>query len=413
MHWLDAIEAGQIRNRIADVTAEVNAIRWSAEEIRLMFAAADDLARIPLGAGSTEPLRLLARHFPLAVSLAHVTHAVDPQDDRLVLWNLPTEFSEVLTQARTVGLLTPFAEATEVGIGLRDIDVLGSERHTLFAELVGRFGLSGAYGMLIARRQTDQDRELECILLFWDTRTTGPTRREAALVGVLHPFVANAIDRARQSRVFPDEPIRRNAQHHQLGLALFGADGTVIAHNQRAIDLASALDTSAARDRIHSALRRLARRVGIPGETVVGTPRRLAISLPERESILDICAHSLPQVSHSSGRDLWVLVLHELDRSGTVRDEAQPSFLQTLPPRQRQVATLLARTGLSYTEIAAQLGLAPGTVRKHAEWAFRRLGVNRRFELTAMMLAESEPAATPTESGSSKRSCTRGVARGG
>ena len=414
MHWLDAIEAEQIRNRVADVTAEVNAICWSAEETRLLFAASDELARIPLGAESTEPLRVLARHFPLAVSVAHVTHAEDPQDGRLVLLNLPTEFSEVLMQSRTVRLLATVAEATALGIGLRDIDVLGNERQTHLAELLGQFGLSGAYGMLSARRQTGQNGELECILLFWDTRRLGPTRREAALVGALQPFVANAIERTRQSRVFPDECLSRNAQQHQLGLALFGADGTVIAHNQRASVLASALDTSAATDRIHLALRRLARRVGIPGETGVGTPRRLAISLPERDSILDICAHSLPQVSHSSGPGLWVLGLQELDRTGNMRDEAQPSFLQTLPPRQRQVATLLARTGLSYAEIAAQLGLAPGTVRKHAEWAFRRLGVNRRFELTAMLLAESVPSTTPTENNrSSKRSWTRGVTRGG
>jgi DNA-binding NarL/FixJ family response regulator len=413
VHWLDAIEAEQIRNRVADVTAEVSAIRWSADETRLLFAAGEELARIPLGAASTEPLRLLARHFPLAVSLAYVTHTADPQDARLVLWNLPSEFSEMLMRVRTVGLLATAADATALGIGLRDIDILGDEQHSILAERLGQFGLSGAYGMLIARRQTGQNRELECIVLFWDNRTTGPTRREAALVGALQPFVANAMARTRQPSVLLDEPLNRNAQSHQLGLALFGADGSVIAHNQRASVLVSALDTSFASGCTPSALCRLARRLGIPGEAGVGTPRRLAISVPDRNSIVDVRAHSLQQVSHVSGPSLWALGLQELDRTGNMQHKAPVSFLQTLPPRQRQVATLLARTGLSYAEIADQLGLAPGTVRKHAEWAFRRLGVNRRFELTAMLLVESEPEATPTENGSSRRSATRGIKRGG
>jgi DNA-binding CsgD family transcriptional regulator len=63
------------------------------------------------------------------------------------------------------------------------------------------------------------------------------------------------------------------------------------------------------------------------------------------------------------------------------------AVLAALTPRQRDVATLLVGTGLSYKEIATRLGLREGTVRSHTEKVYRALGVHSRAELTAAFRA--------------------------
>ncbi len=52
-----------------------------------------------------------------------------------------------------------------------------------------------------------------------------------------------------------------------------------------------------------------------------------------------------------------------------------------LTPRQREIARLLASTGLSQKQIAAQLGITLGSVRTHAMAVFRAMGVHSRPEL--------------------------------
>lgn len=61
------------------------------------------------------------------------------------------------------------------------------------------------------------------------------------------------------------------------------------------------------------------------------------------------------------------------------RNGASPS--SELTPRQQEVATLLSHTGLSYKEVAHYLKISEGTIRKHAENVYRRLGVHSRAEL--------------------------------
>jgi DNA-binding NarL/FixJ family response regulator len=56
-------------------------------------------------------------------------------------------------------------------------------------------------------------------------------------------------------------------------------------------------------------------------------------------------------------------------------------LLFELTPRQQEIAGLLSRTGLSYKEVAVQLEISEGTMRKHAENVYRRLGVHSRAEL--------------------------------
>ncbi|HRI68857.1 MAG TPA: LuxR C-terminal-related transcriptional regulator [Polyangium sp.] len=63
-----------------------------------------------------------------------------------------------------------------------------------------------------------------------------------------------------------------------------------------------------------------------------------------------------------------------------------------LTPRQAEIARLLSETGLSMKEIAGRLDLSDGTIRKHVENIYRRLGVHSRAELLTYLLKDSAAA---------------------
>jgi DNA-binding CsgD family transcriptional regulator len=79
-----------------------------------------------------------------------------------------------------------------------------------------------------------------------------------------------------------------------------------------------------------------------------------------------------------SDRDVAVLrmiapALHRL-----VRDSANPCLPASLTVQERRTLMLVA-AGFSNTEIAAKLGVATCTVRKHLEHSYRKLGVTNRL----------------------------------
>jgi DNA-binding NarL/FixJ family response regulator len=75
---------------------------------------------------------------------------------------------------------------------------------------------------------------------------------------------------------------------------------------------------------------------------------------------------------------------NEGEHGDLARASTAPS---ALTPRQRDVATLLVRTGLSYKQIAGELHVREGTLRTHAEHVYRALGVHSRAELTVALRA--------------------------
>jgi len=62
-----------------------------------------------------------------------------------------------------------------------------------------------------------------------------------------------------------------------------------------------------------------------------------------------------------------------------------PGQRTMLTPRQKEIAGFLSRTGLSYKEVASKLAIAEGTMRKHTENVYRKLGVHSRAELMIAM----------------------------
>lgn len=68
-----------------------------------------------------------------------------------------------------------------------------------------------------------------------------------------------------------------------------------------------------------------------------------------------------------------------------VVDAPQPSFLDRLSPREREVARLLAK-GQSNKELAAALGISLGTVKDHVHAVLRKSGCSSRLEVASAFI---------------------------
>lgn len=112
---------------------------------------------------------------------------------------------------------------------------------------------------------------------------------------------------------------------------------------------------------------------------------------PSRLTVLDIRLHALAKETHMIPYDMQLLKMQEwtLPTQGDTNERGKmptPDILsQSLTPRQQEVAALLARSGLSYKQIADHLDVSDGTLRKHAEHIYRALKIHSRPELVALI----------------------------
>ncbi len=73
-----------------------------------------------------------------------------------------------------------------------------------------------------------------------------------------------------------------------------------------------------------------------------------------------------------------------------VRERPTPSLPAALTVQERRVLSHVA-AGASNTEIAQALFIAPSTVRKHLEHAYRKLGVTGRVAAVARLQGRDQP----------------------
>jgi DNA-binding CsgD family transcriptional regulator len=89
--------------------------------------------------------------------------------------------------------------------------------------------------------------------------------------------------------------------------------------------------------------------------------------------------------------DLALLRMITPALSRLMRERPVPRLPACLTPRERRVLSSVA-AGRSNAEIAAELSVAPSTVRKHLEHAFRKLGVTSRLAAVAALQGRDLPA---------------------
>ncbi|GAA2721602.1 helix-turn-helix transcriptional regulator [Cellulomonas aerilata] len=137
-----------------------------------------------------------------------------------------------------------------------------------------------------------------------------------------------------------------------------------------------------------------------PGPPAAATPP-VARAPTDHELSLTIrrSAHSETQLrlgragSAFSDADLAMLAMIAPALRRLVRERALPHLSPPLPTLTNQERRVLAgvAAGRSNAEIAADLFVAPSTVRKHLEHAFRKLGVTSRFAAVAAVEGRDLP----------------------
>lgn len=93
-------------------------------------------------------------------------------------------------------------------------------------------------------------------------------------------------------------------------------------------------------------------------------------------------------------RALFRLVAPALER--LLRERSSSSLPPSLTDQERRVLLHLAE-GLSNAEIAERLVIAPSTVRKHLENAYRKLGVSNRLAAVNALEGGSRPLTRPVQ----------------
>ncbi|OAA24537.1 transcriptional regulator, luxR family [Frankia sp. EI5c] len=115
---------------------------------------------------------------------------------------------------------------------------------------------------------------------------------------------------------------------------------------------------------------------------------------PERSrELLDLLSPVVCQaVAHRARLTRLTRALRDAQRHAAASEEAA-GRLPGLTPREREVAARLA-DGIGDREIAVALGISPRTVHKHLEQIYRKLGLQSRGAVVAMM-RDPRPAPEP------------------
>jgi DNA-binding CsgD family transcriptional regulator len=203
--------------------------------------------------------------------------------------------------------------------------------------------------------------------------------RARTMLAALNAPIREAVLRAGLPLIGREPILAQIVAEESLGYLCVSEGGALLELNRRAHELVL---------RYHEAARLGLRRTAATdfaaaarAHAAGGRPWRLASTHPP--GVLEVHVHRLAAATQQLGEDTILLTLRE-----SLPPSVAPSpRLARLTPRQREIALLFARTGLSYKEIAGRLGLSEGTVRKHAENIHRALGVHSRADL-AQALAQ-------------------------
>jgi DNA-binding CsgD family transcriptional regulator len=334
-------------------------VRGSADEI---FAALADCAPIIGG---------LVGHFQADRPEAAVSHVVKLPASLFEGWAdaPPAHFQRMLaplTAARSGQLI---ADRAIQGRFRDELDLL----HRLRGE-----GLGEAAGFKIADAPGPFGGTVHHFMTFALDRNQVFKPRHQALLESLLPTLEDALGRLRIPLIASEPIFAQVLADEELGYLCSSPSGRVVEFNRRAHVLVERYRRAA---HVEGGRGMLERFVAHALRDLKGR-RAIHLPGPDGASSLRVAVHWLAKESHATSEDILLLLLQESTPPPLL------SFEHTgLTERQAEIAALLCGSGLSYKQVAARLDIAPGTMRKHAENIFRRLGVCSRSELHARFKA--------------------------
>lgn len=320
---------------------------------------------------------------PFAAGLIDVLPAGRPDDPANLVHDVPESFLAERAQFIGDDPSIPLAMALPAGLSLRGPDAMpnGAFYRDPYCQKVysGRHGLDNVTGMILSPKESALERKVVVLWLFSGSGSRVPTWDECRLLDHVSGDLWTATERARLPLIPHERMHFQVLQEQNIGYVLLREDGVLLEVNRRAVLLSrkySAGATASWRACVHeliAAVRAAAQR---------GSQATRSIQCSDGSGALELNLHRLAKEAYDIGQDALLIEMRETlwDRSAAGGAEA---LLSVLPPRQRQIAGLLIETGLSYKEIADELSLSTGTVRKHVERVHRTLRVRSRAELVA------------------------------
>jgi DNA-binding CsgD family transcriptional regulator len=352
-------------------------------EIRRIEAIASVLDLLPSSAHPSALFDAIRPCVPLAAGLfciirptapdALVSHAVGLPQDVFESW-MSTSPEQL---ART---LAPVISSEAGGLWRDSETITGAQREQL--EVLRKLddaGLGeGAGYKVLERPLPGQGVEHYMLALLMDRGVPVPPRSRA-LLAALNPSIRAAALRLGLLIVAREPILAQIVEEQSLGYICVSTRGAVLEANRRAHHLILRYREQSG---VIGHLRAIADFAERAREAVAGQ-RTWYLHGSHPASLLEVNAHRLAKETHALPEDVVLLVMKEIVLPPAPPARVPPAF-HHLTPREQEIALLLARTGGSYKQIAADLGISDATARKHGENVHRVLRVHSRAELAAL-----------------------------
>jgi DNA-binding CsgD family transcriptional regulator len=360
--------------------------QWDPSELRSLRETRDALRAVPT-AGSPDALfAAIRRCVPFACGLLDTVCASRPFEPVDVLYRVPDAFFATVTDFVDQDTTPLVAMHLPVGVAYRTTDLVPERRlrSTPIAQaLYPHYGIDIPSVLTLSVVPRSYDREHTTIWLFHEHGQRGLTSRECQMLEVLHAEIRATVERMRLPFLPQSSLLSQILTEEHAGYVLLRRDGSLLECNYRAFVLAHRYAPRGAGGNRYERLSnivRLAQRTPSTGGYSAHYLRR-----DDGASILEVSQHKLAKEHNSLPEDATLIRLREMPIHLEPIKPARRPALEKLSPRRREIATLLVNSGFSYKELAHELGLSEGTVRKHTEQVYRAVGVRSRAELVALL----------------------------
>jgi DNA-binding CsgD family transcriptional regulator len=361
-------------------------VPWEPSELRNLKEARDALGAVPT-AGSAESLfAAIRRCVPFACGLLDTITASRPFEPSDVLYRVPDAFFATVADFIDQDTSPLVAMRLPVGVAYRAADLVPERRLRsipIVQALYPHYGLDLPSVLTLSVVPRSYDREHTTLWLFHEHGQRGLTSRERQMLEVLHADICAAVERMRLPFLPQNPLLAQILSEEHAGYALLRLDGSLLECNHRAFVLAHRYAPSGAGGNRYAMLSHIMRRA--QGTPSAGGFSAHYIRRADGAAILEVSLHKLAKEHNSLPEDATLIRLKEMPVHLEPIKPARQAALEKLSPRRREIATLLVNSGFSYKEMAHELGLSEGTVRKLTEQVYRAVGVRSRAELVAML----------------------------
>ena len=344
---------------------------YSERQRRRFTQAQSALNAIPMGASPDLLFTALQPIVPIAAGMLETADLSEPTNISDSIFHMDDSFVNCLFETINDDPTLPVFLATPEGCFRRETDVL--DRAQLDFPLYGimeKLGLAkpSFHKIKMGRRKA------QYLLVFQERGSRYLADTECKLVERLHPEIRQAV--ARLSLPFSSENslLAQLVDDASAGYLCVDRNGDVKLINTQAMALLSLAwapkraSLALATEFCRSILLRHSREPAW-NETVVAY----------QGTLLDVTLAQIPP--SQAGAFQYCLVIEKLNGVETTR----LPLLNSLTPREAELVAWLVDSDRNAVDLSSNLGIAPGTLRKHIEKIYGKLRVHSRLELRELL----------------------------